>query len=145
MVPLGAEDGAYGHYIRARDKGHGELQMPGHRGLYELRYVLNEGGRTLASAAIEITEPQVTLTGPEAIRAGDEIRLSWTGAVDPRDTITLVAVGPPDGDTADYIRVRGNGPPPVALEMPEQPGRYALRLLDIAGKAVLARKVITVE
>ncbi|MCI2392875.1 hypothetical protein MN186_00050, partial [Aliiroseovarius sp. N1F302] len=51
IVPAGADDNAVDSHIRARDDSEGRLTAPGTPGLYELRYVLETGRRTLARAS----------------------------------------------------------------------------------------------
>ena len=104
--------------------------------------MLAEGKRTLASAPIEITEPEVTLSGPDEIRAGDAIRVTWTGAVDGRDYITIVPMGTAESEHGDYFRVGGDSA--RDLDAPEAEGLYELRYVLSEGKRVLARHQIEV-
>ncbi|MBI6631020.1 hypothetical protein JAO82_14195, partial [Pontibaca sp. S1109L] len=67
IVPAGTKEGDYGAYIRVGEKTEGRLTAPAETGLYELRYVLNEGRRTLASAPIEVVGAEVGISGPETV------------------------------------------------------------------------------
>ena len=48
-----------------RDRTENQLQAPADTGMYEVRYVLREGSKTLASTPIEVTTPEVTVDAPE--------------------------------------------------------------------------------
>ncbi len=62
-----------------------------------------------------------TLSLTDAIAAADQAIFTWIEAV------------------------KITGEPPVSLTLPDEPGSYELRFLDVSNQAVLARKVITVE
>ncbi|MDX1786376.1 MAG: VWA domain-containing protein [Roseovarius sp.] len=142
IVPMGADDGTYGAYIRVDDKSGGELQMPADPGMYELRYLLDEGRRTMASQPIEVTEPEVTVSGPETALAGSKVKIAWTGAVSDRDFVTIVPMGAEDGTYGTYIRVddKSDG----VLQMPADPGMYELRYLLDEGRRTMASQPIEV-
>src|SRR5699024_3043861 len=54
ILPMGAKEGQSGTYIRVDENTEGSLTAPAETGMYELRYVLNEGAKTLATAPIEV-------------------------------------------------------------------------------------------
>lgn len=142
IVPAGAEEGSRGNYVRVADRTARDLRAPAETGLYEVRYVLDEGARTMASAPIEILAPEVTLDAPGEIRAGDEIRIRWTGAVHHRDYVTIVPMGSEDDVSGDYFRVSQRSA--HRLTAPETTGLYELRYVLDQGKKVLARRQIEV-
>ncbi|MWD27149.1 VWA domain-containing protein [Aquicoccus sp. SCR17] len=142
IVAMGAEEGSYLNYFRVKDNSRDKLQAPAEPGLYELRYVLDEGKRTMARQTIEITEPEVTLSGPEEIRAGTEATIEWTGAVHGRDYITIVPVGAEEGSHGDYFRVKNDSR--RKMRVPEEPGLYELRYVLDEGKRTMARHRIEV-
>ncbi|MCI2392869.1 hypothetical protein MN186_00005, partial [Aliiroseovarius sp. N1F302] len=84
-------------YIRVDDATAGHLTAPATTGLYELRYVLNEGRRTLASVPVEVVEAEVTLTGPEQVATGAAFDFSWQGTINARDFVTIVPAGADEG------------------------------------------------
>src|SRR5690554_7921664 len=59
IVPVGAEEGKYTNYQRVRDVTENRLTAPAEPGLYEVRYVLREGGRTMASTPVEVVEAEI--------------------------------------------------------------------------------------
>ncbi|KZY29379.1 hypothetical protein A3731_06015 [Roseovarius sp. HI0049] len=142
IAAMGAEEGSYINYFRVKDKSRDTLQAPAEPGLYELRYVLEEGRRTIASQTIEITEPEVTLSGPDEIRAGTEATFEWTGAVHGRDFITIVPVGAEEGSHGDYFRVTDQSR--ETMRVPEEPGLYELRYVLEEGRRTMARHRIEV-
>ncbi|MDT8896484.1 VWA domain-containing protein [Halomonas sp. I1] len=142
IVPMGAEEGSYTNYFRVRDESTKTLQAPAETGLYELRYVLKEGGRTLARQPIEITEPEVTISGPDEVRAGTKIPVQWTGAVDGEDYITIVPMGAEEGSYTHYFRVRDKSK--EMLQAPAEKGLYELRYVLKEGDRTMARHMIEV-
>ncbi|WP_275288486.1 vWA domain-containing protein [Halomonas elongata] len=142
IVPMGAEEGSYTNYFRVRDESEEKLQAPAATGLYELRYVLKEGGRTMARQPIEITEPEVTVSGPDEVRAGTRIPVQWSGAVDGEDYITIVPMGAEEGSYTEYFRVRDEST--KTLQAPENTGLYELRYVLKEGGRTMARHMIEV-
>ncbi|MFC6486452.1 VWA domain-containing protein [Nitratireductor sp. GCM10026969] len=143
IVPMGAEEGDHGDYARVSDKSEGSLRAPAEPGLYEVRYVLQEGRKTLASQEIEIVEADIELSGPETVRAGSEIEVVWFGtAPHPQDYVTVVPMGAEQGSHGDYARV-GNVDE-ATLDAPEETGLYELRYVLDEDKRILARHTLEV-
>ena len=144
IVPMGADAGTRGNYFRVgKDDGTDSLKAPAETGLYEVRYVLDEGRRTVASQTIEVTEPEVALDAPVEIRVGDTIRVEWTGAVHPRDYVTIVPMGADAGTRGNYFRV-GEDDGTNSLKAPAETGLYEVRYVLNEGKRVMARKQLEV-
>ncbi len=142
IVPVGTEEGEFGNYISVRTATSKELQGTAAPGMYEVRYVLNEGRRTLATAVIEIAEPDVTVSAPDAARAGDTLAVSWTGTVSRSDYVTIVPVGAPDDQYGAYFQVRQQTARDIAA--PDETGMYEVRYVLREGNRVLARHLIEV-
>lgn len=142
IVPMGADEGTFGTYAQVRDKTELDLRMPGDPGLYELRYVLREGGKTLASQPMEATLSEVTLDAPEQIRLGDTLRITWSDAVNPMDYINLSPMGADDAAFDTYFQVRDKQQ--YDMKSPETPGLYELRYLLKDNSRVLARRTVEV-
>jgi len=141
IVPLGADEGALGNSVRGNQDTPADLQAPAEPGLYEVRYVLNEGRRTLATVEIEIVEAEVTLTAPEVVRATAEFDVSWSNAINGRDFITIVPFGADEGELGASIRA--NQDSPGELEAPEEPGLYEIRYVLNEGRRTIA--VVEIE
>ena len=142
IVPAGADEGTYGNYQLVRDKSETQLTAQGDPGLYELRYILREGGKTLARAMIELTEPEVTISAPSEVRAGDKLRITWTGTVAQNDYVTLVPMGTPDDKLGVYQQVRDRAE--RDFDVPDETGMYEVRYVLREGDRVLARQMVEV-
>ncbi|MEX0327719.1 MAG: VWA domain-containing protein [Ruegeria sp.] len=142
IVPVGADEGTFGNYVTVRNVGQADIQAPSQPGLYEIRYVLREGSRTIASNVVEVVEPEVTIRAPLEVRAGDKLRVSWTGTVSTSDYINLVPMGTKDGEFGSYIQVRNNSE--VDLNAPAETGLYELRYQLREGNRVMARQPVEV-
>lgn len=138
----GVDDGAYEGYVYVRDGNPAGLTMPGAPGTYEIRYILSEGPRILASATIEVTDVEATLEAPPTGDVGAELSVSWTGPGNDRD---YISVAKPNGDGGAYVNYtytrEGN---PVALTLPAEPGRYEVRYILDEGRRILASLPIDV-
>ena len=142
IVPIGSPEGEIQNHIRVRNDDSGELQAPGETGLYEVRYVLDEGRKTMASVRIELSEAVVTISGPDSVRTGEVFDVSWTGTVDARDYVTIVPAGSAEGEFGEYTRVRNVTT--KSLRAPASPGIYELRYVLDAGRKTMARATIDV-
>ncbi|MEO1138014.1 MAG: VWA domain-containing protein [Pseudomonadota bacterium] len=142
IVPAGSEEKAYADYKRVREKTEDMLTAPAEAGLYEVRYVLDNGKKVMAKTMVEVAVPEVELEAPSEIRAGDVLQFTWSGAVNAADYITLVPMGTPDDKSGDYIRVRENATD--KLKAPATTGLYELRYVLNAGKRVMARVPVEV-
>ncbi|MDZ7831800.1 MAG: VWA domain-containing protein [Desulfobacterales bacterium] len=143
IVPMGADDDELGNHKRVRNNNETELRAPSEPGLYEVRYVLDEGRKPLASTEIEITEPGIELSGPDKARAGSELRVSWRGKPPHRsDFIAIVPMGADDDELGNHKRVGNNSE--IDLEAPEQTGLYEVRYVLDEGRRTLARHSVEV-
>ncbi len=142
IVPLGTEQGVYGNYLQVRDNSSDNLQAPSEPGMYEIRYLLREGSTTVAAVTVEVTEPEVTIAAPSEIRAGEDLRVTWTGAVSGVDYINLVPFGTPDDAFGLYTQVRDKSE--HDLKAPDETGLYEIRYMLREGSRVLARQPVEV-
>src|SRR5690606_26038428 len=93
-------------YFRVGANTENSLVAPAEPRLYEVRYVLNNGRRTMATTPVEVVETEVTLSAPDVLRAGSEMRMSWSSSIHPQDFITIVPAGARQGAEGKYFRVR---------------------------------------
>ncbi|WP_417584393.1 vWA domain-containing protein [Pelagibacterium sp.] len=142
IVPVGADKGAYTNYQRVRDDTENSLTAPSEPGLYEVRYVLEEGARTLASASIEVVEAEVILNGPDVARAQTSLRINWSMAIHPQDYITIVPAGADEGTYRDYIRVRTDLE--GDMNAPAEPGLYEIRYVLQEGARTVSSRTLEV-
>jgi Ca-activated chloride channel family protein len=141
-VPVDAADDAVAEYRRAEQGNPSTLTAPGTPGLYEVRYVLNEGRRPVARAMVEVVEPEVGLDVPVEVSAGGTVPVGVTGVVNGRDYVTLVGPDQPDDTLAGYSRAGQGGT--IELAAPDMPGLYEVRYVLSQGRRVLARAPVEV-
>jgi Ca-activated chloride channel family protein len=150
IVPAGADEGTAEGYIRAKDATEGRLTAPDTPGLYELRYVLEQGRRTLASAPFEVVgadaplDDGAGLSVPETAAPGETVTITWTGDGDSSDQRIALA----RKDQADFSYVSAHSveaEKTMEIEMPDEAGVYEVRFLDVAGRQVLGRSIIEVK
>ena len=142
IVEKGADRGNYGYYAYTRNGNPAEIRMPVEPGAYEVRYMLGQPIRTLASADITATPATATLDAPAAAIAGEDVTVAFTGPpAGSGDWITVVKPEAADKEYGEYRYTRNGSP--AQLRMPLEPGDYELRFVQNNSK-VLARKPITV-
>jgi Ca-activated chloride channel family protein len=121
------------------------LTAPAEAGEYELRYVLNESERVLASRPIRVTPAGATLEAPDEVMAGARIKVRASGPDDPAHWIGFAPAGSPPASYLDYARPTG----PVSeveLQAPVKPGTYELRyVLNESEKIAASRTVRVVD
>jgi hypothetical protein len=81
-----------------------------------------------------------TLTVPASAPAGSKVTVQVTGSGNPRDFVTVVPKGAPEGRYADYFYLQNKE---RELVMPAEPGDYEVRLLaaDSPYKTLLAKPI----
>lgn len=137
IQPLDADEREVNPHFRVRDKNEGRLKAPGTPGLYEVRYVLDSGRRVVARQPIELTDAEVSISGPATALAGSEIEVTWSGTVSGQDFITIQPLDAPERDVSTHIRARDKST--GKLRVPAAPGLYELRYVLEEGRRVLAR------
>jgi len=107
------------------------IDAPVAPGTYELAYVAG-GGETLATHAITVTAPAVTLAAPDEAGVGEAIEVVWTGPGGRFDEVRLV-----DGEGAVVAATRARDDR-VTLTAPAEPGDYRIQYWAGGADAVLA-------
>ncbi|MEQ8598333.1 MAG: VWA domain-containing protein [Devosia sp.] len=142
IVPVDAEEGDYLAFQRVQGNDSVEIRAPADPGLYEVRYVLDEGSKTLASTPVEVVEAEQSVSAPGIVRAESTFEVSWSETVNPRDWVTIVPVGADEGDYLAFQRVQGNDS--VELQAPADPGLYEVRYVLDEGSKTLASSPVEV-
>jgi len=142
IVPAEAPDDEIGNHQRAGRSSPAELTAPGTPGLYELRYVLDQGRRPLARALVEVTEPSPTLGIEGQAQAGGTVVVQVGGVVNPRDFVTLVEPDQPEDEIGGHVRAREGGR--IELAAPDVPGLYEVRYVLDQGRRMLASAPVEV-
>lgn len=81
-----------------------------------------------------------SLTAPATAMAGSKVAIEVSGSGNPRDFVTIVAKGAPEGQYAGYFYLENRE---KVLELPAKPGDYEVRLLSAASpyKTLLSRPI----
>ena len=94
------------------------LQMPPKPGAYEIRYILSDGRKPLASQPITGTDVTATLSAPDELVAGPTVPVDWTGPDYKGDFISVTKPDDPTLTTDTYHRPRH----PYSPQTPGQHG-----------------------
>ncbi|MBB3183377.1 hypothetical protein FHR95_000918 [Halomonas fontilapidosi] len=142
IVEAGAPEGSYTDYTRTSRGSPLTLTAPDALGNFEIRYVLQQSGRTLATQPIRLTPATAQLMVNAPIVPSGEFQVEWTGPDNPKDYITIVEAGAPEGSYTDYVRTsRGS---PITLEAPQEPGDYEVRYVIQQSGRTLASLPVSV-
>lgn len=149
FVQAGADTAAYitNHYSRlSGPRSELRLKVPATPGDYELRYVLNEGERVIASRPIRVEPAKASVSGPAEVMAGDRITIQAQG---PAHGSHWIGVAPAGGDAGSYVSngyARPQGAQSsVTVTAPLEPGAYEYRYVLYEAAAVVASQPLTVQ
>jgi Ca-activated chloride channel family protein len=148
FAAAGAGVGAYvnGHYARPTGpRSELELTVPATPGNYELRYVLNESERVIASRPIRVEADSSYVRGPSSVMAGDTVTVEAAGPVSDSHWIGFAPAG---SDKAAYVNgsyARPTGSTStLRIRAPLAEGDYELRYVLLEGEDVAASQPIRV-
>ena len=133
-------DDGYETYAYTRKGSPAELLLPALPGDYELRYVLSDGRKTLATRPIAVTEVTASLDAADSVVAGAQLPVTWQGPDYANDYISVARPG--DDGYESYVYTRKGSP--GQLLMPPLPGDYELRYVMSQDRTVLATRRVTV-
>ncbi|MDD3756618.1 MAG: VWA domain-containing protein [Advenella sp.] len=141
VVEAGAPDKEYNNYARTASRNPVSLVVPDGLGNYEIRYVLNNSKRVLASQPINITPVSARLELLNTAVPGGKVTVAWTGPDNQSDYVTVVPKGAPANKYLDYARTSSGSP--LVIKMPAQVGEYELRYVLNSSTRVLASLPVT--
>ena len=96
----------------------------------------------LLCTAYGASAEEISLSVPAEVKVGGEINVTWTGAGDDRDFISLDPVGAPESKYGDYKYARGHE---ITLMAPGSPGKWEVRYhRSGSGYPVAASATVTV-
>jgi len=103
--------------------------------------------RAAPSETSEADEPEerrtpASLQAPSRVDAGAVFQVGWSGPDNPRDYVTIVPVGAPDGASGSYRDTREG--PSLELTAPIEPGAFEVRYVTGRSRVVLGRAAVTV-
>lgn len=133
-------EGAWRQYTYTREGPLLELQLPAFEGQYELRYVLGDGRKLLASIPFEVTPVTATVAATDALVAGDDVTVEWTGPAYRNDYVAVTARD--EDGWINYTYTREGSP--LKLTMPPEGGDYDLVYTMGQDRRILARVPISV-
>ncbi|MHA6687274.1 vWA domain-containing protein [Mesorhizobium sp. A556] len=141
IVEKGAPEDKYNSYARTNRGSPANIRAPDAVGAYEIRYVLKETKRVLASQDVTLTPVSSTVEAPAEIPAGSDFEVAWTGPDNHDDYITIVEKGAPEDKYNSYARTnRGS---PAKIRAPDAVGAYEIRYVMQQSKRVLASQAVT--
>jgi len=116
------------------------IQMPSKPGTYEIRYVLHQDRKVLASRTITVLGGVIKLDAPNEAGAGFSVDVDWVGPDAQHDFIAVAEVG-----ASEYInKTRTNLGNPAKVQMPSKPGSYELRYILHSESTTMASRLIKV-
>ncbi|MEO8010163.1 MAG: hypothetical protein ABI650_00820, partial [Dokdonella sp.] len=144
FAPAGSPEGSYRQYARLSGTvSEIELIVPAEPGDYELRYVLNENERVLASRPITVIASEANVRGAVSVMAGDRYAFEASGPTEKRHWIGFAPAGSTPGKYRDYVRPTG-ATTMATLSAPSVPGDYELRYVLNESERVVAMQPVTV-
>ncbi len=143
IVEKGAPQGNYLSYTYTKKGSPLKLSASEDPGAYEVRYVMGQSKRILASRDISVAAVDATLSAPDEVMVESPLEVAWTGPGNDKDYITVVEAGAPQGNYGAYTYTRkGN---PLTVKAPETPGVFEIRYVMGQSKKVLASRKVTVK
>ncbi len=144
FAPKGSPITAYLQYARPTAAVSGiELMPPSEPGEYELRYVLNERERIIASRPITVTASAASVSGPSTAMAGDTIKIKASGPEGSGHWIGFAPAGSDVTSYRDYMRPQGTTTEGT-LMAPMEAGDYELRYVLNENEKIIATQPVKV-
>ncbi len=143
VAEIGKPGNSYVNYTYTREGSDLILQMPSEPGEYEIRYIMNQTHRILATQPITVEAVNATITAPETAAAGDTITIEWDGPDYQNDYISVAEIGSRGNQYENYTYTREGSP--LGLTMPAEPGEYEIRYIQNQDATILASVTIVVE
>ncbi|HKX54699.1 MAG TPA: VWA domain-containing protein, partial [Xanthomonadales bacterium] len=142
IVPAGAPDKDYDHYVYTRQGPSQELLAPEEPGDYELRYLTGQSNTVLARTAFRTTPVHASVHGPESVEAVSTVLVTWEGPGNPQDYVIIQPVGAKVSDSGSYAYThRGSE---LRITAPVKPGNYEYRYVTGQSQRLLASQAVTV-
>ena len=141
IAQVGAEEGKYISYDYTRRGSPVKITTPDATGSFEIRYVVAQSKRTLASREIVLTDVEATLDAPSTAVAGSQIKVAWTGPDNKGDYISIAQVGAEEGKYISYDYTRRGSP--VKITTPDTTGSFEIRYVVAQSKRTLVATEIS--
>jgi Ca-activated chloride channel homolog len=144
IAPVGAPEGSQAAYASARGSSPARLRAPEKPGDYEIRYVIGQSKRTLASQPVKVATPKVSLSAPGSVKANATLEVGFDGPGRYEDFIEIVPAGAPP-KTKAIRSARASQGSPLKLPAPPSAGAYEIRYRFGDTGTVSASAPLTVE
>ena len=142
VAEIGTDGGVYINYTYTEQGSPLQLQMPPVPGDYEIRYILSQVNKVLATTKVTVTPVEVGVSAASEAPQGATIPVTWTGPDARRDYISVAKVGEDGGAYINYTYTENGSP--LQLQMPPLPGDYEIRYILAQDNTILASTAITV-
>ena len=143
IVEAGATKWTTEVYFYTKDGNPGTLVAPIKTGAYEVWYVTGQDPAPQVRRPLTVTPYKITLEAPAKVKAGAGFTVKWTGPNGPRDYVTIVPAGSPEGTYLDYAYTASG--PSLTLTAPDKPGDYEIWYASDRVHGTFARIPIVVE
>ncbi len=142
IVEAGAAQGSYLSYAYTNSGTPLTLTASETPGLYEVRYVMGQSKRILASTPVTVRPLSASLEAPSDTTAGVSFEVLWTGPNNPED---FIAIAKADAPAQSYeSRAYSRAGHPATLFTPSTPGAYEIRYVLAQSDSILAAIPISV-
>ncbi|MBL1437339.1 MAG: VWA domain-containing protein [Rhodobacteraceae bacterium] len=139
QIHLISENGEIFASVEATNGTPAPFTAPAVVGQYAVIYI--DGDSVELSRAPVTVVQKVSLSGPSIAVAGSAVQITWDGAGDGKDFITVVPVGARVGAYNDYAYVEEGAP--VTLNTPDTVGTFEIRYVSANSTSILAMQPIT--
>ena len=139
----GAPEGTYLDYTYTSRGSPATIEAPEQPGDYEVRYVIGQSKRTLASVTVTVGGTDVALTVDSPAKAGGVVSVGFTGPGRYEDLIEILPAEPADAEPLRSARASQGSP--VQLFAPASPGSYRVRYRMSDTGDVLAEVPLVVD
>jgi len=143
VVPVGAPDQDYGHYVYTKRGNPLELLSPEEPGEFELRYLTGQSNVVLARTAFKTTPVHASIKGPDSAEALSTVLVTWEGPGNPQDFVIIQRVGAEVSAIGNYAYTHRG--PELRITAPAEPGDYEYRYVTGQSKRVLASQALRVK
>lgn len=118
------------------------LHLPDKSGEYEIRYILFQGRKIVASAPITLKPATASIKAPAQVNAGTDFLVEWEGSGGYDDFLTIALPSQPPNMQVTSAAMYEKSP--VKMRAPSEPGTYEVRYILFIGRQLLGKATIQV-
>ena len=139
---VGSDSGTYETYGYTRKGSPTTIKVPDVPGDYEMRYISGQGKAIWAAEKFTVPEPEVSLSLPQSVGAGESVVVDWQGPANKGDYLTVAHGDQEASEYVNYVYVKRGKK--AKLKMPEESGAYEVRYISSLSKQNWASQAIEV-